>query len=132
MAHRDPSDDASIWEDVRQRIERWRETRTHRGLPMPAALWAAAVRLARQHGVGVTARALRVDQGSLKQRVVDAGGEVTTRPTFVEVAVPAPAGRAPSVIVVEGARGRRLRLEVSDLGVADLVALLHAAWDGPR
>lgn len=132
MAHRDPSDDATIWEDARQRIARWRETRTHRGLPMPATLWAAAVRLARQHGVGVTARALGVDQGSLKQRVIDAGGEVTARPTFVEVAVPAPGSRAASVIVVEGARGRRLRLEVADLAVADVVALLRAAWDGPR
>lgn len=39
MAHRDPSEDATIWEDVRQRIERWRETRPHRGRPMPVSVF---------------------------------------------------------------------------------------------
>ena len=132
MTHRDPSDDATVFGELRQRIARWRETRTHRGAPMPASLWAAAVRLARRHGVGVTARALRVDQGGLTRRAAAASRDVTAQPMFVEVAAPVRPDRAPSVIVVEGARGRRLRLEVSDLAVGDVLALLHAAWDGAR
>jgi hypothetical protein len=40
---------------------------------MPAALWAAAVALARQHGLYLMARALRVDYGALKKRMDAAG-----------------------------------------------------------
>lgn len=133
MADRDPSNDTTVVEELRQRIAGWRETRTHRGAPMPAALWARAVRLARRHGVGPTARALRVDHGTLKMHVAAAIGDAAVDPpTFVEVAAPAPTGRAPSVIVVEGVHGRRLRLEVCDLTVTDLLAVLHEAWDGAR
>ena len=38
-------------EQTRRHIARWRAMRTHRGAPMPAALWAAAIALARQHGL---------------------------------------------------------------------------------
>lgn len=61
-------------EDARRRIARWRETRTHRGAPMPAALWAAAVAFAQQDGLYRTARRLRVDYGTLKKRMDAAGG----------------------------------------------------------
>jgi hypothetical protein len=54
-------------ETIRARITQWRETRTHRGAPMPAALWAAAVDVARRHGVDPTARALGVDYATLKR-----------------------------------------------------------------
>ena len=50
-------------QQTRRRIARWRETRTHRGAPMPATLWAAAVALARQHGLYTTTRTLRLDYG---------------------------------------------------------------------
>jgi len=63
------SDSTSIGlEQTRRRITRWRETRTHRGAPMPAPLWTAAIALARQHGLYTTARALHLDYGSLKKR----------------------------------------------------------------
>ena len=53
-------------EQTRRRITRWRGTRTHRGAPMPAVLWAAAIALARQHGLYTTARALRVDYVTIR------------------------------------------------------------------
>ena len=44
-------------ERVRQRFERWRATRRpHRRSPIPPALWAAAITVARQHGLCPTAR----------------------------------------------------------------------------
>lgn len=127
MAHRGSIDTATGLEDLRQRIARWRETRTHRGAPMPAALWAAAVSLARHHGVGPTARALGVDHGTLKIHIgAPPGDALTAGPTFVEVgAVPA-AGLGPSVIAMEGSRGRRLRIEVSQWTLADLLAVTQA------
>jgi hypothetical protein len=72
-------------EEARRRIARWRETRPYRGAAMPTALWAAALALARQHGLYTTARTLRVDYGSLKKRLgpADAGG--VPSPAFVEL-----------------------------------------------
>ena len=59
-------------EQTRRRIARWRERCPYRGAAMPAPLWAAAVALARQHGLYTTARTLHVDYGSLKKRLDDA------------------------------------------------------------
>lgn len=56
-------------EELAERIEHWRRTRSKRG-PMPKALWSAAVDLAATHGVGAIARWLRLDYYSLKRRVV--------------------------------------------------------------
>ena len=72
-------------EQTRRRITRWRETRTHRGAPMPAALWTAAIAFARQHGLYPTARALRLDYGSLKKRRDAVGAGRVSSPTFVEL-----------------------------------------------
>jgi hypothetical protein len=45
---------------VCRRFERWRSS--HRGrLPIPAALWTAAVEVAREHGVFRTAKTLRLE-----------------------------------------------------------------------
>ena len=116
-------------EDARRRITRWRETRTHRGAPMPAALWAAAVALARQHGLSTTARTLPIDYGSLKKRLnATAAGRVPA-PAFVELPLARPIGAC--VIELEAQRGRRMRIEVNGVTRSDLVALMQVAW-GPR
>ena len=119
-------------EQTRRRITRWRETRTHRGAAMPAALWAAAIALARQHGLYTTARALRVDYGSLKKRLGAAGAGRVPSPAFVELAAARPTGLGPCVIDLEAPRGRRMRIEVSGVTVADLVTLTQGAWGRAR
>ena len=115
-------------EKTRRHIARWRETRTHRGAPMPAVLWAAAIALARQHGLAATARALPIDYGSLKKRLDAAGAERGPAPVFVELPPAPPPGLGPCVIDLEGRRGRRLRIEVTGVTVADLVTLTQVAW----
>jgi hypothetical protein len=119
-------------EQTRRRITRWRETRTHRGAPMPAALWTAAIAVARRHGLYLTARALHLDYGSLKKRRDAADAGRVSSPTFVEVPAARPSGLGPCVIDLEGRRGRRLRIEVSGVTVADLVTLAQVAWGGGR
>ena len=119
-------------EQTRRRITRWRETRTHRGAPMPAALWTAAIALARQHGLYPTARALRLDYGSLKTRRDAAGADRVTSPAFVELPAVRPSGLGPCAIDLEAPRGRRMRIEVTGLTVADLVTLTHGAWGRGR
>ncbi len=119
-------------ETTRRRIARWRETRAYRGAAMPAALWAAAIALARRHGLYPTARALHLDYGALKKRVDAAGARREIAPAFVELpSAPAP-GLGACVIELDACHGRRLRIEVSGVTMADLVTLTQAAWRGER
>jgi hypothetical protein len=100
---------------------------------MPATLWAAAVALARQHGLYTTARTLRLDYGSLKKQLGTAGAGRIPVPAFVELAAAArPTGLGPCVIDLEAPRGRRLRIEVTGVTMADLVMLTQAAWGRAR
>ena len=119
-------------EQTRRRIARWRETRPYRGAPMPAALWAAAMALARQHGLYATTRTLRLDYGSLKKRLGAAGAGRVPSPAFVELPTARPTGLGPCVIDLEGRRGRRLRIEVTGVTVTDLVTLTQGAWGRDR
>ena len=117
---------------TRRHIARWRAMRMHRGAPMPAALWAAALALARQHGLYTTARALRVDYGSLKKRRDAAAAGRGPSPAFVELPAVGPTGLGPCVIDLEAPRGGRLRIEVTGVTGADLVALTQVAWGRDR
>ena len=119
-------------EQTRRRITRWREARAHRGAPMPAALWAAAIALARQHGLYTTARALRLDYGSLKKRRDAAGAGRGPSPAFVELPAARPPGLGPCVIDLEAPGGGRMRIEVTGVTVADLVTLTQGAWGRGR
>lgn len=119
-------------QQTRRRIARWRETRTHRGAPMPATLWAAATALARQHGLYTTARTLHIDYGSLKKRLDTAGTGHGPLPAFVELAAAPSTGLGSCVIDLEAPRGRRLRIEVSGVTMADLVMLTQVAWGRDR
>ena len=97
------------------------------GRRFPKAVWAAAVLLAREHGLYPTARALRINYGALKAHVERAHrvDQAPRRPTFVELA-PVPARQASEcVIELETPRGTT-RVRVSGLAVADLVALARA------
>jgi hypothetical protein len=119
-------------EKTRRHISRWRETRSYRGAPMPAALWTAAIALARQHGLYTTARTLRLDYGSLKRRVDAAGADRVPSPAFVELPPARPSGLGLCVIDLEAPRGGRMRIEVTGVTVADLVTLTQAAWGRDR
>ncbi len=119
-------------EKTRRRIARWRERRPYRGAAMPAALWAAAVALARHHGLYTTARRLHVDYGALKKRLDAAGAGRGPSPAFIELPAAGPTGLGPCVIDLEGRRGRRMRIEVAGVTVADLVTLTQVAWGRDR
>lgn len=63
---------------VYRRFERWRSAHTGR-LPIPERSWAAAVGLAREHGVFRTAKVLHLEYGKLK-RLVEAASRVAKVP----------------------------------------------------
>jgi len=128
-------------EQARQQLERWRSTRAHRS-PIPEPLWAAAVQLARQHGIFATARALRLDYTRLKARVESAPFKSRTSvvrskrafrraapPSFVELIAPRPGSAPECRVELEGPRGR-MRIEFKGMAMAELVALSRALWDG--
>ena len=119
-------------EQTRRRITRWRDTRTHRGAPMPTPLWTAAITLVRQHGLYATARALQLDYGSLKKRRDAAGAAGVAPLAFVELPAGRPPGLGPCVIDLDAPQGGRMRIEVSGVTVADLVTLTQSAWSRGR
>jgi len=121
-------------EQVSQRIEHWRETREKRGR-MPERLWAAAVALARKHGVYATAQGLRVNYDSLRARV---GARRSKRrapkargAAFVELgpALPlSPTSPTGPVVELTGADGQKLTLRLASTEELDLPGLVREFW----
>ena len=129
---------------VLRRLERWRSAHTGR-LPIPKRLWTAAVKLAGEHGVFHTAKALRLEYGKLKQLLEAASPKVkrpvkrapmsrarrtpsTVPPAFVELIAPRPGSSAECRVELEGPRGR-MRVDFKSVATAELVALSRALWD---
>ena len=121
-------------EQVSQRVEHWRETREKRGR-MPERLWAAAVALARKHGVYATAQGLRVNYDSLSARV---GARRSKRraskargAAFVELgpALPlSPTSPTGPVVELTGADGQKLTLRLASTEELDLPGLVREFW----
>jgi len=129
---------------VYRRFERWRSAHTAR-LPIPERLWAAAVELAREHGVFRTAQALHLEYGKLR-RLMEAAHPVvrsrgaktpaaglrraqsTTPPAFVELMTSPPVGLSECVIELEGRRGK-MRIHWKGTTPPDLGGLSRALWE---
>jgi len=110
-------------ETVRRRLDRWRRVRTHPRSPIPKAIWAGAVALARRQGLYQTARALRIDYGALKQHVAaDEGGRTSPPPAFVEFAGSPLTDLSACVIELTGPRAT-VRIRVPGLALADIATL---------
>lgn len=117
-------------ERVRYRFELWRKTRK-RCSPIPETLWASAVELVREHGLHRTARALRLNYYSLKKRLPAADGPPCRSPnktTFVELLPPGASNFSVCTIEMENARGKKMKIHLSDLGSASLAVLTHSFW----
>ena len=134
---------------VLRRFEQWRNAHVGR-LPIPERLWAAAVKLAREHGVFHTAKALRLEYGKLKRllesadRVAEgpkakgrlargrAAGrrrtQFTASPAFVELMTSPGAGQSEGLIELEGRRGK-MRIQWKGTTAPDLGGLGRAFWE---
>ena len=116
-------------EEVRQQFESWRSTHAHRSR-IPETLWTSAVKLARQHGLHRTAKALHLDYTKLKALV---GGKSAakrkqaTTPAFVELVTAA--DRLPECVVeLENARGKKMRIHLRGVTAPDVVLLSRIFW----
>jgi hypothetical protein len=130
---------------VVRRLERWRSSHTGR-LPIPERLWAAAVGLARRHGVFHTAQALRLEYGKLKRLLESShsaapsgkakarrGGRRGVRSlpppaAFLELMTPPMAGLTECLIELEGRRGK-MRIQWKGTSAPDLSGLSRALWE---
>lgn len=115
---------------VHRRFEHWRSRQKAR-LPIPKPLWAAAVKLAQDHGVFRTAQVLRLEYGKLKRLVERAGpvAPVTTPPpAFVELLAPLTAGLSECLVELEGPRGK-MRIQWKGTTAPDLAGLSRALWE---
>ena len=129
---------------VYRRFEQWRSAHTGR-LPIPERLWAAAVELAREHGVFHTAQALHLEYGKLKRLVGSASAvakgrvakarapaprraQSTAPPAFVELLASQAAGVSECLIELEGRRGK-IRLQWKGTTAPDLGGLSRAFWE---
>ena len=66
---------------IYQRFARWRGAHPGVRLPIPARLWKAAAKVAREQGVCRTAQVLRLEYGKLK-RIVESGGRFPIQSDF--------------------------------------------------
>jgi hypothetical protein len=143
-----PTESSDISNDIQKvlrRLERWRSAHTGR-LPIPERLWAAAVELAREHGVFHTAKALRLEYGKLKRLLessslgapsgrtkVRKGGRRGVRSlpapaAFLELMTSPTAGLSECLIELEGRRGK-MRIQWKGTSAPDLGGLSRALWE---
>lgn len=113
---------------VCRRFERWRSGHKAR-LPIPSALWKAAVEAAREHGVFRAAKTLRLDYTKLKRVMEsDAASIRAPSPRFVELAPADGIAMAECVIELEGPRGK-LRIHWKGAMPPDLAGLSRVLWE---
>lgn len=119
-------------EQARQELEAWRSTHRPR-CHIPDSLWKRAAELASQHGLYLTSRTLRVDYMRLKRLVRPTSPERKSAelPRLIELMAPTVAGIAECVVELEGA-GRRMRIQLKGMGVAELVGLSRMVWSNKR
>jgi hypothetical protein len=119
-------------ERTRQRFERWRETRKVRS-GIPESLWTSAVKMATVYGINRTARVLRVNYYSLKERVESeasssGSSERSTPSSFVELVAPAIANICECLLELEDVAGAKMRIHLKGAEVPDLAALSRSFW----
>ena len=118
---------------LKERFCTWRAGRKL-GMRIPPAPWSGAVEMVAVHGACRVAGELNLDYDMLKQRVAQAGGEVTSTelaPRFVELfaaagAMPAPSAQPECVVELANARGARMRVALNGCGLVGLSALCSA------
>jgi len=121
-------------EQVRGRVERWRQTRAGR-CRMPEELWHAAVLLADEHGVYGTAHGLRISYDTLKARVAAVEKRNAGQQTeFVELSGGISIGGSASGSVVEllSSSGEKLTIRLGGAGELSVVELCRDFWSRAR
>lgn len=119
-------------------LKNWRQQFGGPGRRIPDALWSEAAEVARSHGIGETARALRLDARKLASIAADATAThpvPAVSPTFVEIGGLEVGPRHESVRVeLVGREGDQVRVDLpaGSRGAVDVVELARAFWSRRR
>ena len=115
---------------AQRNIERWRAQRRPRER-IPDDVWREAAQLACAYGINRTAKALRLDYYSLKDRVATAAEPGENVPGFVEVFGGGMAtGGSECLIEIEDAGGVKMRIRLPAGERPDIVALARVFREG--
>ena len=112
---------------ARRRFEQWRKGHRPRSR-LPEELWSQAVELAREHGVHLTARTLRLAYYPLKEKLDRApapgGDHKKASPDFIEL-LPTEIypPRPECTIELEDGSGSKMRIHLKGSELPDLAAL---------
>lgn len=121
---------------MRQRLDDWRGSHK-RGVAFPPALWSAAGRVARRHGVFRTARALGLEYNKLKGMsgvVARVPGKARARSIpkplkFIELTGTLPVSPSGCRLSLQNANGQRLQLEMAPSAATEMVLqLCRSGW----
>ena len=116
---------------VQAQLEQFRSNNPKR-TKLPLALWRSAAELARQHGICVVARSLRLDYTTLKKHAHGCSApsrsrrEKAGRARFVELIGTAQGRVDEYVIEFESDHGSKLRIHCKTAIAPDWAALLNA------
>ena len=116
---------------VKQRFERWRAIRK-RGQHIPRPVWAAAVVLAKEHGLERIARELRIKYEVLKRQTEGTAGSaraVVADTDFVELLAPGSVGAYECIVEMENARGAKMRIQIKSGDLARVTSLSSVFWN---
>jgi len=124
-----------LWR-LREWLAEWR--RSHeRGVALPDKFWASAGRVARQHGVHATARALGLEYNKLKRAsgVSSAAGGRSKMPAvqgaakFIELTGTLPRNLNECRLTLQGLDGQRLSVEMASSAATEVVLqLCRSGW----
>jgi hypothetical protein len=116
-------------EDLRLRLQSWRQTRRH-GKRIPEDIWDSAAKLAKEHRPATIAHALGLDYNALKDRIASASPAVCRRetngPAFVELISPTPTRFSECTLEIEDRRGTKMRIHLKSSESPDLGAISNA------
>jgi hypothetical protein len=116
---------------LRKCFEAWRKCRRPRTC-IPERLWESAVKAAKEYGLNKTAKTLRLDYYTLKQRLEISSGIQKPVPTFIELSPAATGSTAECIIECENQNGDKMRIQSRGMNAVDLNALSSAFWRGER
>ncbi len=119
-----PSDLPASVDTLRARMQRWRQSPS-KGCRMPEALWQAAARLARAHGLSPVSKALKKRTGRVSGTPARAA---PVSPVFVELGLPSGGGAGGIMLELAARDGARMTARIPDGSQLDLVALAEAFW----
>src|SRR3954468_22214971 len=114
---------------LREWLQDWRKSH-ERGGALPDKFWASAGRVARQHGVHATARALGLEYNKLKRASgveSPAGGRSKMKPAvqhvakFIEVTGALPRNLSECRLTLQGAGGQSLSVEMASGAATEVV-----------